>query len=40
VNSHRQTPEEVSAWCQAAGLEIERQQVEDAGITVIARKIG
>ena len=38
TNAHRQSPEEVRAWCTAAGLTIEREVVEDAGITVIARK--
>jgi hypothetical protein len=28
----------VRTWCVDAGLEIEREVVEDAGITVIARK--
>jgi arsenite methyltransferase len=37
-NSHRQSPEQVRAWCVEAGLTIEREVVEDAGITVIARK--
>lgn len=37
-NSHRQTPEEVRAWCAEAGLAVERERVEEAGITVIARK--
>jgi SAM-dependent methyltransferase len=37
-NSHRQTPEEVRAWCVEAGLTIERERVEEAGITIIARK--
>ncbi len=38
ANAHRQSPEEVRAWCAEAGLEVEREVVEDAGITVIARK--
>jgi arsenite methyltransferase len=38
ANAHRQTPEEVRTWCDEAGLEIERQHVESAGITVIARR--
>lgn len=38
ANAHRQSPEEVRAWCTEAGLEIERETVEEAGITVIARK--
>lgn len=37
-NAHRQSPEEVRAWCAAAGLVIERERVEEAGITVIARR--
>jgi arsenite methyltransferase len=36
--AHRQTPEEVRAWCAEAGLEVEREHIEDAGITVIARR--
>ncbi len=38
ANAHRQTAEEVRAWCDEAGLEIERERVEEAGITVIARR--
>lgn len=38
--SHRQTPEEVRAWCDEAGLAIERFRVEEAGITVVARRPG
>lgn len=38
ANAHRQSPEEVRAWCAEAGLVVEREVVEDAGITVIARK--
>ncbi len=37
-NAHRQSAEEVRAWCAALGLAIEHERVEDAGITVIARK--
>ena len=40
ANAHRQSPEEVRAWCQEAGLEIQREAVEEAGITVLARRIG
>jgi SAM-dependent methyltransferase len=36
--SHRQTPEQVRAWCESAGLRIERMKVEEAGITVVARR--
>jgi arsenite methyltransferase len=39
ANAHRQTPEEVSAWCEEVGLEVEHQHVEEAGITVIARQV-
>jgi SAM-dependent methyltransferase len=37
-NCHRQSIEEVRTWCQEASLEIERENVQDAGLTVIARK--
>jgi SAM-dependent methyltransferase len=39
-NAHRQSPEDVRGWCAEAGLEIERERVEEAGITVVARKLG
>jgi SAM-dependent methyltransferase len=38
ANAHRQTPDEVLSWCVEAGLEVERSVMEEAGITVIARK--
>ncbi|HEV2547558.1 MAG TPA: class I SAM-dependent methyltransferase [Stellaceae bacterium] len=38
--SHRQTPEEVRAWCEEAGLGIERMRVEEAGITTMAVRGG
>ena len=38
ANAQRQSIEEVRAWCTEAGLEIEREVIEDAGITIIARK--
>jgi arsenite methyltransferase len=37
-NAHRQSPEEVRGWCAEAGLEIERENVQEAGITVVAKK--
>lgn len=37
-NAHRQTPEEVRDWCAEAGLEVERERIEEAGITVVARR--
>lgn len=37
-NAHRQTPEQVRTWCMEAGLEIEREDVQEAGITVVAVK--
>lgn len=36
--AHRQTPEEVSAWCAEANLDIQRMEVDDSGISVIAIK--
>jgi arsenite methyltransferase len=40
LNAHRQTEQDVRKWCDDAGLDIEREVIEDAGITVIARKRG
>jgi len=40
ANAHRQSPEQVRAWCEDAGLEIEREVVDLPGITVIARRRG
>ena len=37
-NSFRQTPQEVRSWCKELNLDIDREIVEEAGITVIARK--
>lgn len=37
LNCHRHTPNEVSGWCKSAGLEIERMDVQESGITVVAR---
>jgi SAM-dependent methyltransferase len=34
----RHTPDEVESWCAAAGLEIDRLDVGDAGISVLARR--
>lgn len=39
MNCHRQTPEQVEQWCSEAGLVIQRLVVEEAGITVIAKKL-
>ncbi len=38
-NAHRQTPDQVREWCADAGLEIERETLEESGITVVARKV-
>lgn len=38
-NAHRQSVEEVRAWCKALGLSIELERAEDAGITMIAQKV-
>jgi SAM-dependent methyltransferase len=39
-NAFRQSPEEVRKWCDQAGLVIERERVEEAGITIVAVKRG
>lgn len=38
ANAARQSPEEVRAWCAESGLTVEREVVEEAGITIIACK--
>jgi arsenite methyltransferase len=37
ANAHRQTPEEVRRWCADVGLSVERENVQEAGITIVAR---
>jgi hypothetical protein len=38
ANAHRQTPEQVRGWCGENGLVVERENVQEAGITIIAKK--
>jgi hypothetical protein len=40
ANAHRQSPNEVRDWCEQAELEIEREQLQESGITIVARKRG
>lgn len=40
LNCHRHTPEEIALFCTEAGLITEHFKVEEAGITVVARKQG
>ena len=37
-NAHRQTPEEMRRWCAEAGLAVEHEHADEAGITMLARK--
>ena len=37
-NAFRQSPEEVRVWCREAGLDILHENVQEAGITIVARK--
>ena len=37
-NCHRHTPEEIQNWCDEADLAIERIDVQEAGITVVAKR--
>ena len=37
-NCHRQTPDEVRTWVETSGLEILKMDVQQAGITVVARR--
>jgi hypothetical protein len=34
----RHTPDEVQEWCATAGLEVDRFDVSDAAISVLARR--
>jgi arsenite methyltransferase len=38
AHAHRQSPEEVRRWCDECSLAVEREIVEEAGITVVARR--
>lgn len=38
--AHRQTPEEFRSWCDDLSLVVEREIVEEAGISVVCRKAG
>lgn len=37
-NAHRQSTEEVRAWCAEEGLIIEREHVQEAGISMVTRR--
>ncbi|WP_217425581.1 class I SAM-dependent methyltransferase [Magnetospirillum sp. SS-4] len=39
VNARRHTIEEVREWCAEAGLEIDREVVEPAGITIVSTRM-
>ena len=38
VNAHRQSEHEVRRWCEESSFDIEREVIEEAGITIVARK--
>jgi arsenite methyltransferase len=38
ANAHRQSPQQVRRWCDEADLQVERESVQPAGITIVARK--
>ena len=38
ANCSRHTSEELREWCSESGLTIEREVIENAGITIIAKK--
>jgi arsenite methyltransferase len=38
LNCHRHSPEEVRAFCERAGLKVDRLYVDESGISVIARR--
>jgi SAM-dependent methyltransferase len=40
ANARRHSPEEVRVWCEKLNLYIEHEHLEEAGITIVARKRG
>jgi len=38
ANCHRHTPAEVRGFCEAASLEIEHENIQESGITIVARR--
>jgi len=38
LNCHRHTPEEIKKWCDEVKLKIEHMDIQDSGITVVAKK--
>ncbi|HNC19627.1 class I SAM-dependent methyltransferase [Accumulibacter sp.] len=38
LNCQRHTPEEIAVWCTDAELDIEHMNIQEAGITVVARR--
>ena len=39
ANASRHTPQEIQEWCKEGGLSIEREVVENSGISIIAKKV-
>jgi hypothetical protein len=39
LHAHRHTPEEVQRWCAEENLHIEHFDVQESGISVLARKL-
>ncbi len=39
LHAHRHTPEEVKQWCQEEHLQIEHMDVQEAGVSVRAKKL-
>lgn len=39
LNCQRHTPEQIRTWCSEAGLEIEHMNIQEAGITVVSRRM-
>lgn len=39
LNCQRHTPQEIRTWCSEASLEIEHMNIQEAGITVVSRRM-
>jgi len=38
MNCHRHSPEEIERWCRESEMDIERLNIQESGITVVARR--
>jgi SAM-dependent methyltransferase len=39
LNCHRHTPDELVRWCKEVGLRVDSMNVQEAGVTIVAKKV-